>query len=101
MSHRPSRCPRRSVRCHRDAARAPEASVIAATSRERVAALSGDDWWRFLDRSFDATAFEHGTGQLLTRLAYAGSMPASISSEQMRTLLDLSRRWIKHHHADI
>ncbi len=77
-------------------------TAMAATSREHVAALSGADWLRFLDRTLNTDAFTQGTGQLLTRIAYydEGQLQA-IPRADLQQLMHLSRRWIQHHHADV
>lgn len=76
-------------------------TAIAATSREEVASLSGEEWLRFLDRSLgNGRDFEQGVGRLLVQLAYSPK-PPSTSSHQLESLVDLSRRWIRHHHADV
>lgn len=76
-------------------------TAIAATSRQQVAALTGDEWLRFLDHSLGGNAFQQGPGQLLIRIAYATSPPQDISRDELRSLIALSRRWIRHHHADV
>jgi hypothetical protein len=77
-------------------------TAMAATSREHVAALTGADWLRFLDRTLHTDAFTQGTGRLLTRIAYydEGQLQ-NIPRADMQQLLQLSRRWIRHHHADV
>ncbi len=72
-------------------------TAIAAASRPAVASLTGDDWLRFLDRSLGGDRFEKGPGKLLPRIAYAPSLPADVSKEDLRSLIDLSRRWIRRH----
>ncbi|MBB6095199.1 hypothetical protein HNQ60_004089 [Povalibacter uvarum] len=72
-------------------------TAIAAASRSAVASLTGEEWLRFLDRSLGGDQFEKGPGQLLPRIAYATSLPADISTEELRSLIDLSRRWIRRH----
>lgn len=74
-------------------------TAMAATSREQVASLTGDDWLRFLDRTLNSDAFVCGAGRLLPRLAYSQSLPADISTQDLDQLMALSRRWIRHHDA--
>lgn len=76
-------------------------TALAATSRTNVASLTGDDWLRFLDRSLGGNEFQNGPGQLLPRIAYGTSAPTDIPQDQLQSLIALSRRWIKHHHADV
>jgi hypothetical protein len=73
-------------------------TALAAHARAEVAALSGDSWLEFLDRSYGGKGFTEGIGRLLPELAYA--TPASTSAlptEETRALVDLVRRWIRSH----
>jgi len=73
-------------------------TAIAATSRERVAALTGREWLRFLDRTLGGDSFSRGTGQLLTRIAYHDEEQFSvIPAPDVHELLRLTRRWIRRH----
>ena len=77
-------------------------TAIAATSREHVAALTGNDWLRFLDRTLHTDAFTQGTGRLLTRIAYSDEgQLQNIPRADLQQLMQLSRRWIRHHHVHI
>jgi len=76
-------------------------TAIAATSRAKVATLSGDEWLRFLDRSLGGHEFERGSGRLLSRIAYSNAATPEISREQIDSLITLSRRWIERHNADV
>jgi hypothetical protein len=72
-------------------------TAIAASSRNTVASLTGDDWLRFLDRTMKDGAFERGAGRYLPRLAYASSVPADLSPDDQQALIALSRQWIRSH----
>lgn len=64
--------------------------------REDVAALSGEPWLAFLDRSLGGgTAFTAGPGRLLPDLAYAGAPELAASERQ--ALFALVRTWIRKH----
>jgi hypothetical protein len=77
-------------------------TAIAATSRDEVAGLSGQEWLRFLDRTLGGESFTRGHGQLLTRIAYRTQLQFDdIPRDDVAQLLQLSRRWIKHHDAHI
>ena len=77
-------------------------TAIAATSREAVAKLSGHEWLVFLDRTLGGDRFANGSGQLLTRIAYRDDAGIrSIPREDLDQLVELTRRWIEHHDADI
>ena len=72
-------------------------TAIAASSRETVASLSGDEWLRFLDRTMNGDAFEKGAGRCLPRLAYALAPPTDMTPDEQQALIALSRRWIRTH----
>jgi len=77
-------------------------TAIAATSREKVAALTGPEWLAFLDRTLGGDAFTRGAGPWLTRIAYADrAQCAQIPGADREALMKLARRWIEHHHADV
>ncbi len=65
--------------------------------REKVAALSGDSWLLFLDRSYRGTGFTTGPGRLLPAISYRG--PSDITPEQAAGLMDLVATWIRRHRA--
>jgi Ca-activated chloride channel family protein len=71
-------------------------TALAAFPREQVAPLAGSAWLAFLDRTGSETEFSSGVGRWLIRAPYAPMQP----DEGQRTLLiDLTRRWIRGHHA--
>lgn len=77
-------------------------TAMAATSREEVAGLNGQEWLRFLDRTLGGESFTRGHGQLLTRIAYRNQPQLDdIPRDDVVQLLQLSRRWIKHHDAHL
>lgn len=77
-------------------------TAIAATSRDRVASLSGQEWLRFLDSTLGGDSFARGTGQLLTRIAYAPTdLAGRVPRKDLQELFRLSRRWIAHHHVHV
>lgn len=62
--------------------------------RHEVAALNGDAWLAFLDRTLGTgNAFASGSGRLLATAPYAQN--AQIESQAVLALFDLSERWIK------
>src|SRR5262245_5709033 len=71
-------------------------TALAAFPREQIVALTGPAWLSFLDRSYGGQEFSHGAGSLLEAAAYR---PAPPDRSQLQTLIDLTRRWIKVHHA--
>lgn len=78
-------------------------TALSAYPRERVAGLTGQRWWRFLDASLGDRRTPHFDGPLGQELSTApyratttdGTTPPSAE------LVALSRRWIRHHRRDI
>lgn len=68
--------------------------AVSRFPREETAALSGEEWLAFLDRSLgENAAFQSDAGRLLTTVPYRPEMdidPASLS-----TLFALGERWLK------
>lgn len=59
--------------------------------RSQVAALSGTDWLRFLDRSGGAGRFERGPGRMLADGPYMRELGETVDR---RALIELVREWI-------
>ena len=73
---------------------------LAAAPRERVAALSGDEWLAFLKRT--RGRFDERSGALLTLVSYApAEQIASITPLEAETLVSVARDWIQRHHVEI
>jgi len=73
---------------------------LAAAPRERVAALTGDDWLAFLKRT--RGRFDERSGALLTLVSYASAEQiASITPIEAKTLVSVTRDWIQRHHVEI
>jgi len=73
---------------------------LAAAPRERVAALSGDEWLAFLKRT--RGRFDDRSGALLTLVSYApAEQIASITPLEVETLVSVTRDWIQRHHVEI
>jgi len=73
---------------------------LAAAPRERVAALSGDEWLAFLKRT--RGRFDYRSGALLTLVSYApAEQIASITPLEVETLVSVTRDWIQRHHVEI
>ena len=69
--------------------------ALCAWPRARVAALTGRDWWRFLDAT-SPQGFPESQGQTLARLAYDPDTP--LTEQEATTLHATSRNWIHQHH---
>jgi predicted negative regulator of RcsB-dependent stress response len=73
---------------------------LAAAPRERVAALSGDEWLAFLKRT--RGRFDERSGALLALVSYApAEQIASITALEVETLVSATRDWIQRHHVEI
>jgi hypothetical protein len=72
-------------------------AALSAWPREQVAALTGPDWYRFLDGSAGTDRFRSGAGVLLERLAYPSSAGGALSAAEEITLLDAVGDWLKRH----
>ena len=71
-------------------------TALAAFPREQVASLSGAAWLAFLDRTLDGTEFSRGPGRWLASAPYARTGP---NDSQRSALIEVTRRWIRGHHA--
>jgi len=72
-------------------------AALSAYPRNKVAALSGDDWHRFLDESAGMQRFARGAGHLLDRLAYGRE--TALSSEELQELYGAAEQWLQRHRA--
>jgi len=66
--------------------------------RERVAALSGEQWRIFLDQHCASEPFRGEAGDLLTGLAYHS---IDYENSDLQPLFNRARIWIKHHRAEL
>lgn len=73
-------------------------TALSAWPRAEVAALSGNEWHAFLDRTAETDRFCSGSGQRLDRLAWA-SGPA-LSPEAFGQALEDAAWWLKHHRVE-
>jgi Domain of unknown function (DUF4381) len=71
-------------------------TALAAFPREQVAPLSGAAWLGFLDHTSGRTEFSRGAGRCLASAPYARTEP---DDNQEAALIDLTRYWIRCHHA--
>lgn len=60
--------------------------------RQRVAALTGAEWLRFLDESGGHDRFSRGPGQVLASGPYQSTLPVDVDFAALTTLV---RDWIK------
>ena len=68
--------------------------AISRFPRAEVAALNGDAWLAFLDRSLgESAAFQSDVGRLLSTVPYRPEM--TIDSSTLSALFALAERWLK------
>ncbi len=72
-------------------------AALSAFPRDRVAALHGAAWHRFLDESAELEAFVPRCGAALDRLAYGGGAP---DTDDARALREAARAWLEQHRRD-
>ena len=90
---------------HRASALAAIPRLLKRTSlvvapREQVAALTGDAWLAFLQRT--RGRFDARSEALLALASYAPpDQVAAISGDEAATLINHTRDWIEHHHVEV
>ncbi len=74
-------------------------TALSVWPRSEVAALTGPDWHRFLDRTAGLDRFCTGAGETLDRLAYSasGRDADKLDARNSSQLLDASELWLKKH----
>lgn len=70
-------------------------TALAAYPREEVAALTGEPWLTFLDRTGATTAFTRGPGRALGDGPYARA--ARLDDRELAHLFTAARAWVRHH----
>lgn len=76
--------------------------ALAAYPRSDVAALSGDAWLAFLDRSSGGSTFSAGDGRALADLPYASKGErAAVPPERAAALAAMVRNWIRSHRVPV
>lgn len=69
--------------------------AVSRFPREEAAALNGDNWLAFLDRSLDESpAFQSDTGRLLITIPYRQEM--AVDASELSALFTLAERWLKN-----
>ncbi|NJN47629.1 MAG: DUF4381 domain-containing protein [Candidatus Competibacteraceae bacterium] len=74
-------------------------TALAVFPRERVAALSGPDWWAFLDQTNDGNAFSNTAGPLLDRMAYDPETP--LDTAERECVLNAAEGWLRRHRSNV
>jgi Domain of unknown function (DUF4381) len=71
--------------------------ALVAYAREHVAALSGDAWLAFLDRTGGTARFTRGPGAVLAEVSSRPGLGAALDAAQVTTLVATARDWIRWH----
>lgn len=71
--------------------------ALIAFSRDEVAALSGESWLAFLDRSGGGRVFSQGAAAIIGSAAYDSTAAADLDQTARQDLIGAARHWIRHH----
>src|SRR5262249_31068026 len=71
--------------------------ALVAYAREHVAALSGDTWLAFLDRTGSTARFTRGPGAVLAEVSSRPGLAAALDAGQVTALVATARDWIRQH----
>ena len=71
--------------------------ALVAYAREHVAALSGDAWLTFLDRTGGTARFTRGPGAVLAEVSSRPGLGAGLDTAQVTALVATARDWIRQH----
>jgi len=71
--------------------------ALVAYAREHVAALSGDAWLTFLDRTGGTSRFTTGPGAVLAEASSRPGRAATLDATQVKALVATAHDWIQRH----
>ena len=71
--------------------------ALMAYTREQVAALSGNAWLTFLDRTGGTTRFTGGPGAVLAEVSSRPGLGAALDVAQVEALVATAQDWIRQH----
>jgi hypothetical protein len=79
--------------------------ALVAYAREQVAALSGNAWLTFLDRTGGTSRFTRGPGAVLAAVSSRPGLAAALDTAQVAALVTTAQDWIQRHresdHVDV
>ena len=76
--------------------------AISAYGADTVAALSGDVWWEFLNRTLNSSKANNShlnqtDAQLLVQLPYQPALAEKLTNRQVNAIYQFCQHWIQHH----
>jgi hypothetical protein len=71
--------------------------ALVAYAREQVAALSGNAWLTFLDRTGGTARFTQEPGAVLATVSSRPGLAAELDAAQVTALVAAARDWIRQH----
>ena len=71
--------------------------ALVAYAREQVAALSGNAWLTFLDRTGGTARFTQGPGAVLAEVSSRPGLGATLDPKQGAALISTAWDWIRRH----
>jgi hypothetical protein len=71
--------------------------AMVAYTREQVAALSGDAWLTFLDRTGGTAQFTRGPGAVLATVSSRPGLAAALDATQIKALVTTVQDWLRRH----
>jgi hypothetical protein len=71
--------------------------ALVAYTREQVAALSGDAWLTFLDRTGGTAQFTTGPGAVLGTVSSRPGLAAVLDATQVKALVATAQDWLRRH----
>jgi len=75
-------------------------TALQTYPRHQVASLSGRKWLAFLDAHYSGPPFSTAMGEKLLAIAYLPQDHWQLTDIESRTLIEMSRHWIKTHRED-
>ena len=72
-------------------------TALSVYPRKRVASLSGESWFEFLNSTVSKPLFTGTTVDTLNRVSYSAGELDDIAPQETTVLLDAARSWLKHH----
>ncbi|MCO8120770.1 DUF4381 domain-containing protein [Stieleria sp. TO1_6] len=75
-------------------------TAVTAFPRDRVATLTGRQWFEFLDQTGRGTSFVGGAGARLEDAVYRPQTANDLTTDQLHELTEMIRRWIDTHQTE-